>query len=249
MILLGQPKVITANHLKVLQMGYLFAALVATLVSVIILAGLVVHYWSLPADEVKRRLGRIEKVTEETGQKVDLLLNQIDHKRNELQQRLDEESSRKFQLATDISELRVEAVVLAQRNPEIMRLADELKGMVNKLKAELGPGQLSKVDDLRLRLAEATVANAERRYGDTLELVTEKDVTKADASAQAGIDQAVKAHQVRADAFYGLHNWEQALAHYERILQYRPDSWSAALNVGDCLFFLGNLSDALLRFR
>jgi hypothetical protein len=61
LLALGYPQKVTTSQLKLLQQRYFLVAFVATLVCIIILAGLMIHYWSLPADEIKKRLGQIEE--------------------------------------------------------------------------------------------------------------------------------------------------------------------------------------------
>jgi hypothetical protein len=60
-IVLGLPKRLTANHLEVFRRRYTLIAYAATLLSVLVLAGLVVHYWSLDESEINRRLKLIEE--------------------------------------------------------------------------------------------------------------------------------------------------------------------------------------------
>jgi hypothetical protein len=61
LLALGFPQKVTTNQLKLLQQRYFLVAFIATLICLIILAALLIHYWSLPADEVKKRLGHIEE--------------------------------------------------------------------------------------------------------------------------------------------------------------------------------------------
>jgi hypothetical protein len=83
LLALGYPQKVTANHLKLLQQRYLLVAFIATLVSIIILGGLLVHYLSLSDDEIKKRLGHIEdqgdqanKLMTSIGEKADRLAEQ-----------------------------------------------------------------------------------------------------------------------------------------------------------------------------
>ena len=106
-------------------------------------------------------------------------------------------------------------------DPAIQGLADNLKRLVEEFKVHVGTKPLSDADGRRLRIAEGLVANAERRDADALALVPEQDAATAFARARAQVEQAVKANQVRANAFYGLQRWRDALAYYQRILELR----------------------------
>ena len=85
-------------------------------------------------------------------------------------------------------------------------LAGKLNRLVASFKDAVGIDALSNADSRRIRLAEGMVANAKGRHREALTIVSAVDVTKAEATAEAKIDQAVKVHMVRADAFYGLRN-------------------------------------------
>ena len=135
-----------------------------------------------------------------------------------------------------------------QPSPQIQDLSERLKGVVADFKATVANEPLSDADSRRLRLAEGLVANAEGRHRKALTLVPEADAAQAEAAAEAGIEQAVKALQVRADAFYGLRQWKEAGAHYERIHKYRPDGFSAVVSAGNCLAILGKPGDAIARY-
>jgi hypothetical protein len=78
LLVLGYPQDVTSNQLKLLQQRYLLVAFIATVVGVIILAGLFIHYWSLPADEVKNQLGTIQKQGADTAQQVGTIQKHVE---------------------------------------------------------------------------------------------------------------------------------------------------------------------------
>jgi tetratricopeptide (TPR) repeat protein len=180
-------------------------------------------------------------------QEVQRLRTQIDAAQAQLQKKLDEEKQQLVMAAEASGQARVVAR-FQPSSPEIKELAEKLKALVDQFKAEVGPKALSAADDRRIRLAEGTAANAEGLFQEALILVSEEDVARANVSAEAQIDQAVRANRVRADAFYGLHQWEKSLAYYDAMMKLNPKDSSAARGVGNCLCFLGRPSEALVRY-
>jgi tetratricopeptide (TPR) repeat protein len=171
------------------------------------------------------------------------LREQIDVLQAQLQNALGKDR----QLLIVAAEAHGQADVIASYNPgipKIKELAKRLNDLVREFEAQVG----SENDDLRIRHAKALIATAQRRYNEALTIVTDEDEEVAD-------DQAIKVKLVRADAFFGLHNWREALIRYERILKLRPDRlehpdiFSASMGGGTCLTFLGRPADALLLFN
>jgi hypothetical protein len=83
LLALGYPQKVTANHLKLLERRYLLIAYIATLVGALILAGLLIHYWSLPDTKANKQLSEINDNVEGLRQQVgnlEVLLNQ--HQQN-----------------------------------------------------------------------------------------------------------------------------------------------------------------------
>jgi hypothetical protein len=77
LLVLGYPAKITKNHLTLLQRRYFLVAFIATLICIIILAGLITHYWSLPADEVRKHLGQIEGQNNKDAEKLSAIESEI----------------------------------------------------------------------------------------------------------------------------------------------------------------------------
>ncbi len=175
------------------------------------------------------------------------LRKEIDRAESELQTALDREKQQ-FGLVHEAFGQARTVALYHPADPAIQGLADNLKRLVEEFKVHVSTKPLSDADGRRLRIAEGLVANAERRYADALALVPEQDAAAAFAWARAQVEQAVKANQVRANAFYGLQRWRDALAYYQRILELRPDDRSAALSAGNCFLFLGQLKEALDKY-
>ncbi|MCI0378713.1 MAG: hypothetical protein L0215_13985, partial [Gemmataceae bacterium] len=71
LVILGFPENLTEGRLTVLRWRYLFAALVASLACLVILAGLLVHYLSMSPSDVNRRMGRIEDALKDQVKAID----------------------------------------------------------------------------------------------------------------------------------------------------------------------------------
>ncbi|MCH8146828.1 MAG: tetratricopeptide repeat protein, partial [Planctomycetes bacterium] len=144
---------------------------------------------------------------------------------------------------------------LAETNPEIAAHAEALAALITEFEAEVAVEKLSDEDDLRFRLAKATLANAQHRY---IEVPTLVPVEEAIAEFQAAkkqieqaepqIDRAIELNQVLGGGFYGLREWRKALACYERILELRPDRWATRQAIAICLAKLGQLPAASSHF-
>jgi serine/threonine-protein kinase len=171
------------------------------------------------------------------------LLREIDASRAALLEKLDEERRRREQQYSDEFWEPDEETEAATPGPEVQAEANRLKGLLGQLKAE--PGAAPEDTDLPLRLAEATVANAEQRFDQTLAIVTGDDLAAERGRTDGQIEREVEINRVRGDAFYGMKKWKEALECYRRILQLQPGSWADRRRVVDCLNQLRRTDDAL----
>ena len=132
-----------------------------------------------------------------------------------------------------------------QPSPETLAAAAKLKEVLKEFESNVDRSRLSKEDDLRIRLSEGTIANVEQRFRDALNAVTAEDAAAEHDKTETQIDREYKLSEVRAVAFYGLHQWEDARSAYGRMAELRPSSVGAQSGKARCLFFLGKLKDAL----
>ena len=151
------------------------------------------------------------------------------------------ETSRSHQIAGSVRVAADWAASIAPPTPQIRKLAESLAAIVDRFDRTVDVESLSEEDAFDVRLARATLANARQSYSESLQTVTAKD-------EQAHTDRLIEVLQVRGDAFYGLHEWEEALARYERILAHRPDRWGTRNDLAICFVALGRLREALRHF-
>jgi tetratricopeptide (TPR) repeat protein len=97
---------------------------------------------------------------------------------------------------------------------------------------------LTAAQKTEIKMAEATLRLAEKKYSDVLALVQESDV-------QAAAQYAARLVKLRADAYYGQHNWQEALSNYEQALKIDESQWQSMARRGSCSLMLGKDSDAI----
>jgi tetratricopeptide (TPR) repeat protein len=98
-------------------------------------------------------------------------------------------------------------------------------------------------EDWEIRLARAALANGERRYRDTTNILGGDGAVSFPASWK-GEEWAAAAVEARADAFYGLRDWETGLRLYQRLLAGDGQNLGALSRVATCHWGLGQSNEA-----
>ena len=187
-------------------------------------------------------------IAQNSGEK-ERRLKEIDKARGELQKKLDAEIRRSTQLVNGLGRVTGQADEMARSNPEVIRLRDHLEHLLAQFDSRYGGEPLSQVDDLRIRLARATAANAANRYREALSIVSEDDAKAEQRATETQISREVAVLMVRGDAFFGLNNWRQALTCYERISRLDRDNYKAVFNSGFCKDQLRQLSGSAASYN
>jgi tetratricopeptide (TPR) repeat protein len=176
--------------------------------------------------------------------RIQFALEEITAVSNELQQKLDirmpEPPAGAIRKLTKPASQPLEA--------EVKTLAGTLTMQFKVFDSHYGTRSLSEFQKLELQLSRATLANAQNRYVDALAAVREEDEKKLIVT-RAHADQSIRVLQVRGEAFYGLHQWEQALERYRQIQNRRPERISAMTRAADCEYELGRLEQALSKYN
>jgi tetratricopeptide (TPR) repeat protein len=133
-------------------------------------------------------------------------------------------------------------------DPELKLQAEKLTQLLDNFVKQYG-SQTNPNIDLALRLARATVANAERQYAQALELIPESDVKALVERAQGSVQMAETAIQIRADAFLGTGRWSLALTNYASILDLDPNNVRAIEGVANSYLLLGMDQEALTNYN
>jgi len=162
-----------------------------------------------------------------------------------LQQTLDAERRRGHELAGGVRMASRWARDAARTRPEVLELARALTEAVGRYESAVPSTSRSADDDLRLRLARATAANAAHQFDEALRFVSEEEGAAEFDTARDRVERAVEVNRVRGDALYGLREWSRALACFERILSLRPKDLGARFVIANCLRSLGRVEDAL----
>ncbi len=127
----------------------------------------------------------------------------------------------------------------------VSELVGTLKARLAQLDAEYKPEQLAGQAELPIRLARAIIANAEGRYADALVTLTEQDEQQNGRATVA--QQKVQRRrllQVRADSFYHLHQWSDALERYQEVLRLLPNQLPVQARIAVCLQALSRVNEA-----
>lgn len=124
-------------------------------------------------------------------------------------------------------------------NPQVAPSANGLKALLEQFDFDHRPGELSKVEQLELRLSQATLANAERRFADALALITDQDEKEARSGANAQRGRLARILQARGDSFYGRREWQNALDRYREVLTLKPNHLATKARVAECQQALG----------
>jgi tetratricopeptide (TPR) repeat protein len=153
--------------------------------------------------------------------------------RDELQAALDAERSVTGPLSGS-------ALKPGMRSREASDWAAQLGARVERFVSSHDPA--TKAEDLDLRLARATLAVAERRFGQALASMEDEEPRPAD---REGRDRRAEALRVRADAHRDSGNPAAALAEYRKLALRRPDDLAVSERMAECLHALGEVDRAL----
>lgn len=140
---LGFPNNLTENRLRLLNTRYVVACYIATLVAIIILAGLLVHYYSMPAAELRRTVKKIEDnsaksvaIGTRTEGKVDDILKRISTNSNTLSARLDAEKNRGIERTIALFNVSEKAIELSQYDQSINNISQELRTQIESFERD-----------------------------------------------------------------------------------------------------------------
>lgn len=126
-------------------------------------------------------------------------------------------------------------------NPEMQRLCSKLDTLLTRFN---GPGDL-----MEIRLAKATLANAQGRYEEPLSLFTAEDELTEEKQTEALIERLIAVLRIRGDALSGLERHEAALECYEKALRYRPNSVCLSIAVAKSLSHLDRQEEAIAKLN
>jgi tetratricopeptide (TPR) repeat protein len=242
------------ERLKLLTRRYFLIAFVLTVLALLVLVLVALHIYQQEQTGARRTVEAVEKIHAETDagilRTVEAAVAGIEKSRAELQQKLDQEQQRSAILAR-VLQGTSESMNTAARyslDPEVKLQAEKLTQLLDDFDVRFGP-QHSAWVALSLRLARATVANAEGCYAQALELIPEAETDALLAGAREHAKQAEDALRVRGDAFFNSLNWSLALTNYSRMLGLNADNVKALVGVGASLLLLGLPSAALTNFE
>ena len=158
--------------------------------------------------------------------RVQVKLNEITAVRDQLQRRLNDPQISSTGLPSSA-------------NAQVAPVANGLKVLLEQFDLENSPRQLSEPERLELRLSQATLANAERRFTEALALITDQDEVETRSGSKAQRPRLVRILQLRGDSFYGLREWQKALDRYREALTLKPNRSATMARIAECQRALG----------
>jgi tetratricopeptide (TPR) repeat protein len=164
-------------------------------------------------------------------------LKEIRAASEELQRKLDDTREPRLVQATAVS-----SNPPAPTNREVQSALGSLKANLEQFESEYGAGHLSEIESQELRISQGTLANGEQRFREALTMVTAEDEKRTSATRGAQLGDRFRVLLVRGDAFLGLHQWADALARFQQMLQ--PDRPGILARAADCHYALGRTNEA-----
>ena len=167
---------------------------------------------------------------------------QIDSTQLELEVVLQRERQR-FAMAAEAKGA-AHLIAKASEDPQVRELATKLGRLVAHYQKRVGRAQMTADDALRIRVAEATIANANGDFSSAIKIIGNADVEAARRDTEFHVQREIDVNQVRADAFYGLRAFEMARPSYLRIIELRPGDVDAIVMAASCLLHTDQVEDA-----
>ena len=196
-----------------------------------------------------------ESILRERSARLQEIVSEIQKARHQLEQELhlerqqhDNLRQRSESLVSGLASTSVNLAIAGgsdQISPQVRDLLTSLQALLNEYKNSVDDSLSTAVYDFEIRLAEATIANAEGRFGKALELLNESEASRRANAATVALDEAVKVNFARGYALSSMGDSEGALTCYNRILRIDPINGQVMLLTASCMVALGNRSDAI----
>jgi tetratricopeptide (TPR) repeat protein len=165
--------------------------------------------------------------------------------RDQLQQRLEQQPG---SIQHDLEGSRgtnANASSALSTDAEVQAIVRALKERIDQFESVYSPGNLPQAESLELRLNKATMANAEGRYADALAVLPDVEEKEKGAGAAGRTSRWTDMLEVRGDAFYGLHQWQNALDRYQQLLMQQPNRLAVLERVAACQYATGKREEAV----
>jgi tetratricopeptide (TPR) repeat protein len=151
-------------------------------------------------------------------------IDALDSVRDVLQQKLDEDLIRADPFAGGPPPL----------SPGAAALATQLTTEIARFERENRAFKMSAPESLEFRMSQATLANADQRFGDAAKLLTSADEASAPANNPTASQRSLRVLRIRGDSLSGLGKWQDALERYRQVLAERPDALATATRAVQC---------------
>lgn len=171
-----------------------------------------------------------------TQSRIRVALDEIAVFRDQLQERIDGEPWPAESFATDLHATAIARDLATPPESTIDDWARLLSDAIQRLATKHAPDNLAPGDRFEFRLAQATLANARRQYGEATKLAPSAE------SLPPGTTPSLLVRRLRVvgDAHFGLQEWVPAAEPYRQILSLRSDHWLAHARLAECYDRLGS---------
>jgi tetratricopeptide (TPR) repeat protein len=168
-------------------------------------------------------------------------INEVTLLRDQLLEKMDEDPGVTLQVLRPIPPASSPGLI----NKEIRDVSEALRTQLGRFKSDYDPRQLARSDRLEIQLSKATLANAEQRFTDALNTFTQEDEEPGVLDSQHQNSSLFQVLQIRADSFYGLRRWEEALQRYQQLRVLRPNRLVVLARIASCQSAQGRTNVAL----
>ncbi len=129
-------------------------------------------------------------------------------------------------------------------NPNLKESSVQLRALLGQFETEPRRNKLNDVQNLDVRMAEATLANAEQRFGDALTIIGAEDEKRTGST-----ELRQRTLQIRGDSLFGLHQWHEALEYYRQVSVLDTNHLGTKRRIAECLYALGNSSEGFATYH
>jgi tetratricopeptide (TPR) repeat protein len=216
MLLTGIPDEVTDQTLRATRWRFLLLAYGMTLLFLLIIAGLLVHYLTMSRVDVLARLGTLEQAQAEA-------LQRMINAQNKLDQRLAERQD-KGVILDHVLRFTGQAIVIAQRlstheSPEVQSQATHLQRAIDDFLALTDRAVLPEPVKRSVELAQATVEQAKGNNRKAIELANPNLAADLIRLGTAELQEGVIRTRIIATSRYGIGEWPEAAKDFQEIIR------------------------------
>jgi tetratricopeptide (TPR) repeat protein len=167
-------------------------------------------------------------------------INEVTRLREQLLQKMDGDHGLALEVLQPIPPTSSPGLI----NKEIRDLTEALRTQLGRFESDYDSRQLGRPDRFEIPLSQATLANAEQRFSDALNTLTQEDEKPGALNSRQDVS-LFRVLQIRADSFYGLRRWDEALQRYQQLQVLQPNRLIVLARIASCESAQGRTNEAL----